>query len=273
MVQRVLRRLRGARRHDHLGDALQREAGELFRRGERRDGRRARGALPRQLSGRRRHHRARLDFGWRPAEVPAQRRHELVRLHRARSARNISTTPSAPRPAPARPPRPSTSTPTSRPSPAASSRTPRPPTAPTTPAPSSRWRSPRPAAATPAAIKAAIREVVAADGEPIHAGKDEFAKALALIAEGKPVKYEGVIGPVSLRRVRRHHRPVPPLAHPGRRGHDHRRDERRRGRRDQGRATHPGGTGPTAGRCLCFRRRSAGWCGVSAGAGGGPAAS
>jgi ABC-type branched-subunit amino acid transport system substrate-binding protein len=48
-----------------------------------------------------------------------------------------------------------------------------------------------------AAIKAAIPEVVAAGGEPIHAGKEEFAKALALIKEGKPVKYEGVIGPVS----------------------------------------------------------------------------
>ena len=48
-----------------------------------------------------------------------------------------------------------------------------------------------------AAIKAAIPQVVAADGEPIHAGKDEFAKALALIAEGKPIRYEGVIGPVS----------------------------------------------------------------------------
>lgn len=48
-----------------------------------------------------------------------------------------------------------------------------------------------------AAIKAAIPEVVAAGGEPIHAGKEEFAKALALIKEGKPIKYEGVIGPVS----------------------------------------------------------------------------
>ena len=38
---------------------------------------------------------------------------------------------------------------------------------------------------------------VAADGEPIHAGKDEFAKALELIKDGKPIKYEGVIGPVS----------------------------------------------------------------------------
>lgn len=51
-----------------------------------------------------------------------------------------------------------------------------------------------------AAIKAAIPEVVAVDGTPIHAGKDEFAKALALIKDGKPIKYEGVIGPVSFDR-------------------------------------------------------------------------
>ena len=50
--------------------------------------------------------------------------------------------------------------------------------------------------ADPAAIKAAIPQVTAADGEPIHAGKDEFARALALIGEGKPIRYEGVIGPV-----------------------------------------------------------------------------
>jgi ABC-type branched-subunit amino acid transport system substrate-binding protein len=48
-----------------------------------------------------------------------------------------------------------------------------------------------------AAIKTAIREVVAQDGEPIHAGKAEFAKALAIFKEGKSVKYEGVIGPVT----------------------------------------------------------------------------
>ncbi len=48
-----------------------------------------------------------------------------------------------------------------------------------------------------AAIKAAVPEVVAEGGEPIHAGKEEFAKALKLIGEGKPIKYEGVIGPVS----------------------------------------------------------------------------
>ena len=49
----------------------------------------------------------------------------------------------------------------------------------------------------PAAIKASIRDVVAENGAPIHAGKEEFAKALALIKEGKPIKYEGVIGPIS----------------------------------------------------------------------------
>lgn len=48
-----------------------------------------------------------------------------------------------------------------------------------------------------AAIKAAIPQVVAEGGTPIHAGKAEFAKALALIKEGKPIKYEGVIGPVT----------------------------------------------------------------------------
>ena len=46
------------------------------------------------------------------------------------------------------------------------------------------------------AIKAAIPQVVAADGEPIFAGKDEFARALELIKAGKSIKYEGVIGPV-----------------------------------------------------------------------------
>ena len=48
-----------------------------------------------------------------------------------------------------------------------------------------------------AAIKAAIPQVVAANGEPIHAGKEEFAKALALIKDGKPIRYEGVIGPIA----------------------------------------------------------------------------
>ena len=48
-----------------------------------------------------------------------------------------------------------------------------------------------------AAIKAAIPDIVAADGTPVHAGKDEFAKALALIKEGKKIRYEGVIGPIA----------------------------------------------------------------------------
>jgi branched-chain amino acid transport system substrate-binding protein len=48
-----------------------------------------------------------------------------------------------------------------------------------------------------AAIKAAIPEIVATDGTPVHAGKDEFAKALGLIKEGKKIRYEGVIGPIA----------------------------------------------------------------------------
>ena len=48
-----------------------------------------------------------------------------------------------------------------------------------------------------AAIKDAMRKVLSPDGAVIHAGKDEFAKALALIKAGKPIKYEGVIGAVS----------------------------------------------------------------------------
>jgi ABC-type branched-subunit amino acid transport system substrate-binding protein len=49
----------------------------------------------------------------------------------------------------------------------------------------------------PAAIKEAIPQVLDPKGEVIHAGKEGFAKALQLIMEGKPIKYEGVIGPVS----------------------------------------------------------------------------
>jgi len=49
----------------------------------------------------------------------------------------------------------------------------------------------------PAKIRDAVYKVVDPKGEPIHAGKDEFAKALKLIKEGKPIRYEGVIGPVS----------------------------------------------------------------------------
>ncbi|WP_227268811.1 ABC transporter substrate-binding protein [Roseobacter weihaiensis] len=51
------------------------------------------------------------------------------------------------------------------------------------------------------AIRAAIREVVDPEGEPIYAGPEEFGKALGLIAEGRAIKYEGVIGPVSFDEV------------------------------------------------------------------------
>ncbi|MBY5932705.1 ABC transporter substrate-binding protein [Tateyamaria omphalii] len=47
------------------------------------------------------------------------------------------------------------------------------------------------------AIRDAIRDVVDPAGEPIYAGPEEFEKALGLIAEGKAIKYEGVIGPVA----------------------------------------------------------------------------
>jgi branched-chain amino acid transport system substrate-binding protein len=48
-----------------------------------------------------------------------------------------------------------------------------------------------------ALIRQALHDVVSPDGAVIHAGKDEFAKALKLIAEGKPIRYEGVIGPIA----------------------------------------------------------------------------
>jgi ABC-type branched-subunit amino acid transport system substrate-binding protein len=51
--------------------------------------------------------------------------------------------------------------------------------------------------ADPTAIRDAIRKVVDPNGTVIYAGKAEFAKALGLIKEGKAIKYEGVIGPVS----------------------------------------------------------------------------
>jgi branched-chain amino acid transport system substrate-binding protein len=49
----------------------------------------------------------------------------------------------------------------------------------------------------PLKIRDAIFKVTDPAGTPVHAGKAEFAKALALIKEGKPVKYEGVIGPIA----------------------------------------------------------------------------
>ena len=48
-----------------------------------------------------------------------------------------------------------------------------------------------------AAIRDAIRKVTGADGEVVHAGPDGFKKALQLIKDGKPIRYEGVIGRVS----------------------------------------------------------------------------
>lgn len=51
--------------------------------------------------------------------------------------------------------------------------------------------------ADPKAIRDGIRKVVDAKGEPIYAGPEQFKKGLQLIKEGKPIRYEGVIGPVS----------------------------------------------------------------------------
>jgi ABC-type branched-subunit amino acid transport system substrate-binding protein len=51
--------------------------------------------------------------------------------------------------------------------------------------------------AQPEAVRAAIYRVTDPSGAAIHAGKDEFAHALALLRDGKPIRYEGVIGPVS----------------------------------------------------------------------------
>jgi hypothetical protein len=55
------------------------------------------------------------------------------------------------------------------------------------------------AAATkdPLAIRDAIYKIEDPAGAVIHAGKAEFAKAIGLLKEGKPIRYEGVIGPVS----------------------------------------------------------------------------
>ncbi|MER9316244.1 ABC transporter substrate-binding protein [Mesorhizobium sp. M0659] len=47
-----------------------------------------------------------------------------------------------------------------------------------------------------AGLSKAVHDAVDPNGTPIFAGKDEFAKALALIKDKKPIKYEGVIGPI-----------------------------------------------------------------------------
>jgi branched-chain amino acid transport system substrate-binding protein len=49
----------------------------------------------------------------------------------------------------------------------------------------------------PLAIRDAIYKIEDPNGTVIHAGKDEFAKAFALLKDGKPIRYEGVIGPIS----------------------------------------------------------------------------
>ena len=49
----------------------------------------------------------------------------------------------------------------------------------------------------PLAIRDAIFKIEDPAGTVIHAGKADFAKALDLIKAGKPIRYEGVIGPVS----------------------------------------------------------------------------
>jgi branched-chain amino acid transport system substrate-binding protein len=47
------------------------------------------------------------------------------------------------------------------------------------------------------AIRAAIFRVTDPQGIAIHAGRDEFSRGLALLREGKAIRYEGVIGPVA----------------------------------------------------------------------------
>jgi branched-chain amino acid transport system substrate-binding protein len=53
----------------------------------------------------------------------------------------------------------------------------------------------------PAAITAGIRAAVDPKGTPVTAGPDGFRKALALIKAHKPIRYVGVIGPISFDKV------------------------------------------------------------------------
>jgi branched-chain amino acid transport system substrate-binding protein len=46
------------------------------------------------------------------------------------------------------------------------------------------------------AIRASVRKVVDPKGTEVSAGPDGFRKALALIKDGKPIRYVGVIGPI-----------------------------------------------------------------------------
>ena len=48
-----------------------------------------------------------------------------------------------------------------------------------------------------ASIKAAIRQVADPAGEAVYAGPEGLKKGLELIKAGKPVRYVGVIGPIS----------------------------------------------------------------------------
>lgn len=50
------------------------------------------------------------------------------------------------------------------------------------------------------AIRANIRKIVDPNGTEVSAGPDGFKKALALIKEGKPIRYVGVIGPMQFDR-------------------------------------------------------------------------
>ena len=131
-----------------------------------------------------------------PGKVPAERRHERPGLHRRRrraiSERRLRHVVRHRRDALDA----NTSTTTTRRSPAS------------IPAARRRFRPTTPARSLglavviagkgdAAAIKDAVRKVVDPNGTVIHAGKDEFAKAIQLIKDGKPIKYEGVIGPIT----------------------------------------------------------------------------
>ena len=65
------------------------------------------------------------------------------------------------------------------------------------PAPSSGWRWRSPARATRRRSRRRSARWSIPSGTVVHAGKEEFAKALQLIKDGKPIKYEGVIGPIT----------------------------------------------------------------------------
>ncbi len=86
------------------------------------------------------------------------------------------------------------------------------------------------------AIRDAIYKVVDPKGTPVGAGKEEFAKALALHQGRQADPLRGRDRPGRLRPIRRHHRPVPAVEDRRRQGHDHGRDEHRRRQRPQGQA-------------------------------------